>query len=366
MIGAAAALALVGLAGACAATAPPRIALPDGLHPTALATADFNGDGNPDVVVAGDSGQAIVLLGDGHGGLRPQPPVAGGANPDGMAATPGLVAIANHETDYVTLLRGDGNGGLSPRTLHVHSSPHPHAVALGDFDGDGVLDIAFDSWMEDRIMLLFGRDDWRGPGTPVEVGARPYWTISAADLDADGSLDLVTPNWGHGTVSILLGDGKGHFAHAPGSPFAAGPAPFSAALGDLDGDGRPDVAVANYSGHASDTANDGLTWIRNDGDRRFTPIARPVAKGDYSARVATGDVDGDGIADAVFTNANGATVTVVYGARAGLGASASFTVPPHPHNVAVADLDHDGHGDILLTTEERDELVVLPGGARPE
>ncbi len=361
MIGAAAAATLVALAGACSAAGPTHVALPEGFRPSSIATADFNADGNPDVVVAGLAGEAIVLLGDGHGGLDPRPPVPGGENPDGIAATPRFVVIANHETDHLTLLVGDGTGDFSPRTLHVHSNPHPHAVTLGDFDGDGTPDIAFDSWMEHRIMLLFGRDGWQGPGTPLDIGARPYWTISTADLDGDGNLDLVTPNWGHGTVTILLGDGEGHFAQAPGSPYAAGPAPFSAAIADLDGDGRLDVAVASYSGHASDTADDGLTWIRNDGSRHFTPFARPAAKGDYSARVATGDVNGDGITDAAFTNGNVATVTVVYGSRAGLGASASYPVQRHPHNLAVADLDRDGRAEILVISEEDDEIVIVPG-----
>ena len=85
----------------------------------------------------------------------------------------------------------------------------------------------------------------------------------------------------------------------------------------MNGDGRPDVLVANYSGHASATADDGLTWIRNDGGRRFTPFPDRFAKGDYSARLAAGDVNGDGTADVAFSNTNGRTVTVVFGSREG-------------------------------------------------
>src|ERR1041385_6542094 len=234
------------------AATPTRIPLPHGFRPTALAVA------GRDIVVAGENGHLIVIR-DG----RASAPIAAGANPASVDARDGLIAVANHETDYVTLI-----SGTTPRTLHLHSRPHPHAVAIGDFDGDGKPDLAVDSWGENRIMLLFGRDGWRGPGTPVDVGARPYFTITAADLDGDGNLDLVVPNWGEGTVSILLGDGHGHFAHAPGSPFRAGPSPVAAAGGDVNGDHRPDIVVANYSGHATDTANDGLTWIRNDGARR--------------------------------------------------------------------------------------------------
>lgn len=299
-----------------------------------------------DVLVAGLNGQLIVL----RDGVHPSAPIAAGANPTALDASAGLIAIANHETDYVTLIQGS-----TPRTLHLHSRPHPHSVAIGDFDRDGKPDLAVDSWGENRIMLLFGRDGWRGPGTPIDIGARAYWTITAADIDGDGNVDLVTPNWGGRTVSILLGDGRGHFAHAPGSPLPAGPSPFSAAIADVNGDHRPDIVVANYSGHATDTANDGLTWIRNDGARRFTPFPQRVATGDYTARVAAGDINGDGIADAVFSNSNGTTVTVVYGSRAGLRNSTSIPVMQHPHAVAVVG------GRIFVASEEEDALVIVAG-----
>lgn len=332
-------LALLVLLTAGAAPAPTRIALPRGFRPTAVAVAGSN------IIVAGLSGQVVVV----HDG-RLSAAIAAGANPSSIDAALGLIAVANHETDYVTLISGS-----TPRTLHLHSRPHPHAVAIGDFDGDGKPDLAVDSWGENRIMLLFGRDGWRGPGTPLDIGTRPYFTIAAADVDGDGNVDLVTPNWGAGTVSVLLGDGHGHFAHAPGSPFRAGPSPFAAAVGDVNGDHRPDILVANYSGHATDTANDGLTWIRNDGARRFTAFPQRVAAGDYSARVAVGDVNGDGINDAVFPNGNGSTVTVVYGSRAGLRGTATIPVMRHPHAVAVLG------GRVVVAGEEEDALLIVAG-----
>lgn len=343
------------LLAACA-SAQTTIPLPKGFRPTALASADFNGDGHADVAVSGlGRGEVIVFLGDGRGALRATPAVAAGANPSGIDATKAFIAIANHETDYVTLLSGNGKGGFTPRTLRLHSKPHPHAVAVGDFDRDGRPDLAVDSASEKRIMLLFGRDGWRGPGTPIDLGTNPYWTISAADMDGDGNVDLVTPNAGKGTLSVLLGDGRGHFAHAAGSPFAAGPGPFSAAIGDVNGDKRPDIVIANYSGHAADTATDGLTWIRNDGGRRFTPFAQRVTNGDYSSRIAAGDIDGDGFADAVFANSNGATVTIVYGSRNGPRETANVTVMPRPHAVTIAGRN------IIVATEDEERLLVVRG-----
>lgn len=370
MRSAAAAMTLVLLAGGCANAAPPygppvRIPLPPSFHPVAVAAADFNGDGSIDIVAAGERNQLLLLTGDRRGGFRAGPPVPAGSNPSSMAVADMNgdghldVVVANHESDYVTLLLGDGAGQFTPRTLQVHSRPHPHAVVVGDFDRDGHPDIAVDSWGEKRITLLFGRDEWRGPGTPVDLGTNPYYTIAAADLDGDGNIDLVAPNWGHGTVSILFGDGHGRFAHAPGSPFAAGPSPFSAIVADMNGDRRPDIVVANYSGHSNMTANDGLTWIRNDGGRRFTPFPERVARGDYSARVAAGDVNGDGFADCAFSNSNGATVTVVYGSSGGPRGSDSVAAMPSPHALALADLNSDGRADLIVTSEKSDEILVF-------
>src|ERR1051325_6722685 len=90
---------------AAAGVAPAPIALPKGLRPTALATAGRDG------VVAGLSGQLVVVH-DGH----PSAPIAAGANPSSVDARDGLIAVANHDTDYVTLIRGS-----SPTTLHLHS-----------------------------------------------------------------------------------------------------------------------------------------------------------------------------------------------------------------------------------------------------
>jgi hypothetical protein len=351
---------------------PLRISLPRGVRPTAVKAADLNGDGRLDLVVLSESGDALLLLGDGRGGFRPSPPVAAGANPTAMVIADldrdGKldVVVANHESAYLTLLKGDGAGRFVARALPLRVVPHPHAVAVGDFDEDGKPDIAVDSWGENRIVLLFGKDGWKGPGTPVDVGTNPYYTLEAADLDGDGHLDLVAPNWGKGTVSILLGDGKGRFAHAPGSPFRAGPTPFAAAVADVNGDGRLDVVVANYSGHASDTANDGLTWIRNEGGRQFMPFPERIAKGGYVARLATGDVDGDGITDVAFSNTNGDSVTVLYGSKSGPRTGDSVRTMRRPHALALADLDGDGRADLVVTGEGSAELLVfLTAVARP-
>ena len=368
------------LMGAAQTASPPgrqpaerisRFALAPGFGPEVLAAADFNGDGFPDVALCGRSERFALLAGDGRGALRDTPQDAGcGAHPTALTAAdldgdgrPDL-AVANHDTDYLTILINRPDGRFIARTVHVHSKPHPHMVAAADFNGDHLADLLTDSWGENRLTLLVATSagEWPSPGTPVEAGRAPYVNVVAADLDGDGQIDVAYPNAAPSsasdTVSVLLGDGRGGFRQAPQSPLMAGPAPFMIALGDVNGDGRRDLVVANYSGHISDTARDGLTWIRNDGHGQFTPFPVRVAAGHGAWSVAAGDVNGDGFADAAIVNAADDSVAVAYGSRDGLHAGPTITVTPEPHRLVLADLDGDGRAEIFVTTESRDELVI--------
>ena len=341
-----------------------HIALPAGFRPAAIAAADFNGDGIIDLALTGESQRLLILLGDGRGGLCALPESArAGKQPYAIVAADMNgdrridLVVANHDTDHLTILTGDGRGGFSAREIKVPSKPHPHMVAAADVDHDGKMDVITDSWMENRLLIVHGD----GRSAPVDVGRKPYLTVSAADLDGDGNVDLVTPNQGLGTVSILFGDGHGRFAHAAQSPIAAGAEPFYAAIADVNGDGKPDIVVGNYSGHITDTARDGVTWIRNEGARRFTTFPDRVAVGQGTYRVATGDFNGDGFADIAAANGAASDVMIVFGSRRGPQRSISIPTMPGPHFNALADLNRDGKADLLVITEERDELLVING-----
>ena len=360
---------------ACGAGVPPasegrpeagttRVDLPRAFQPTLIATGDFNGDGNVDVAVAGESQRLVILLGDGHGGLKAAPESArAGLHPAAMVVADVNgdrkldLIVANHDTDHLTVLSGDGTGRFTAREVKVPSKPHPHMVAAADVDGDRRVDLITDSAAENRLLLVLAN----GGTASIDVGRKPYFTLSAADIDGDGNIDLVVPNQGLGTVSILLGDGQGHFAHAPQSPIAAGPEPFSATIADVNGDHRPDIVVANYSGHITDLERDGLTWIRNDGKRRFTAFTNRVVTTRGSWRIAAGDFNGDGIADAAITNGAGDDVAIAFGSRNGLRAGISVPTMHGPHGLAFADLDGDGRADLLVCTEDVDELLVIRG-----
>ena len=146
------------------------------------------------------------------------------------------------------MLLGDGSGGFAA----APGSPFgvgsdPHSVAIGDLNGDTKPDLVTANSDSDNVTVLLG--DGSGgfaaaPGSPFGVGSDPT-SVAIGDLNGDTKPDLVTANIGSNNVTVLLGDGSGGFAAAPGSPFGVGTAPLSVAIGDLNGDTKPDLVTAN-------------------------------------------------------------------------------------------------------------------------
>jgi hypothetical protein len=349
---------------------PVRIALGGSRQPAALAAGDFDGDGRTDVVVASfGANDVTVLLGDGRGGLRPGRSFPAGLDPteifvgdlDGDG-NPDL-AIANHGVGLVTILLGDGKGGFrngpaSP--LSVHSKPHPHTIDGCDVDGDGHLDLVIDSWGENRLTLLLGdgKGGFRTPGTLIEVGRKPYRNLKLRDLDGDGRCDIATPSYDAGTVTVLRGDGRGGFRAGP--PIPAGPAPFTLDVGDLNHDGKPDLVFSNYSGQLSDPGDDAITFLLGDGMGGFRPGPR-LLSGRAPFQVAVGDVDGDGFADAVTADYGGPGLTVAFGGQDGLAPSRTVRVPlpDRTDRVLLVDLNGDHHADAVAASGEGHGVTVL-------
>jgi hypothetical protein len=347
-----------------------------GRSPGSVAIADFNGDGKLDIVTANEeSGDASVLLGDGKGGFSPAPgsPFPAGHRPNDLAVgdfnRDGRLdlAFANHETQHLTVLLGDGRGGFAPAPhspLTVAVKPHPHGIATGDFNGDGNLDLVTDSWAEDRLELLFGdgRGGFATPGAYVAVGKHPYQRVRVADLNGDGKADIVSTNLDGDNVTILLGDGRGGFRQPPGSPFPCGDSPFNVAIGDVNGDGIPDLAIVNSPSSTSDrSGRDGLTILIGDGRGGFkTMPGSPFATAQRPNMVAIGDLDGDGVADVVVSNPDSDTITIFLMSRNGAVKSRStLTVPGHPKGLAIRDLNGDGKADIVVTNGATNTVTVI-------
>jgi hypothetical protein len=252
----------------------------------AVVVGDFNRDGKADLDVLSGyyNGTVTIFLGNGDGTFTQaagNPTAAGNPSGTNEAAVIGDfngdgipdLAVAN-DAGSVTILLGNGDGTFTPASGGpITMGETPLSLAVGDFNGDGILDFATVNFDNANISIFLGNGDGtftQAAGSPIPVGSYPY-AISAADFNKDGKIDLAVANSAYtssstGTVTILLGNGDGTFTQAADSPVTVGYGPRSAAVGDFNGDGIPDLAVAN-------NYNDTVTILLGNGDGTFAMAA---------------------------------------------------------------------------------------------
>lgn len=346
--------------------------------PGSVEIADFNNDKLPDIAATSETDSNVtVLLGDGNGSFTEAKgsPFFAGHLPNDMAIADfnndnnNDIAFANHERKYLSVLFGKGDGSFttsSKSPFPVEVLPHTHGVAAGDFNDDDRVDLVTDSWGNDRVEILFGDslNVFATPGTFFKVGRHPYQRVRVADVNRDGEADIITTNLEGNNATILLGNGKGNFFQPAGSPFACGDAPFGVAIGDINGDGNPDLAIINSpasTGGNSKGAN-GLTILRGDGTGKFTMVkGSPFDAGEIPNRVAIGDINGDSINDIVTSDNGTNKIYVFLMNQKGVFSQSSVAVGNHPKGVAVADLNHDGKGDIVVCNNADNSISIIMG-----
>ena len=219
-------------------------------EPHAVAVGNF-GNGYQDLAVADYMNSTLsIFLGDGKGDftLTSSPSTGTGPVSIGIGDFKGNgildLAVPCSSMDYVDIFLGDGTGNFTLASS-FSTGTVPMSVAVGDFNGDGILDLAVANRNDNTVSILLG--DGKGNFTLVSspsTGSAPL-SVAVGDFNLDGQLDLVTTNYNSGNVSVLLGNGDGSFQPAVNYAVATGSAPMSVAVGDFNGDGKPDLAVAN-------------------------------------------------------------------------------------------------------------------------
>jgi hypothetical protein len=358
-----------------------ELVIPVGKGPGAVVLADVNHDGHMDILVANVESETLsVLLGDGKGhfvaapgaacpaGKSPNDIAVGDFNGDGNLD----LVIANTETPNLTVLLGDGKGGFkaSAKSPFVTASrPHVHGVAVGDFNGDGKLDVVTDSWGNNQILMLTGdgAGNLNGPGKIFNVGKRPYERLRAADFDKDGTMDVVTTDLDQNAVTILLGDAGagGGFTEVFGSPFAAGAAPWAVEIDDVNKDGNLDLVVIPYAPDVKDPKQVGMTVLLGDGRGGFTTMrGSPFSLAGCGGpdRIVVGDLNGDGVRDVVVSCAQSNSLVFFMGKRGGGFAILSRQMKNIGWSgLAIADLNGDGKDDVVVSNNRSGTVTVLWG-----
>ncbi|MCU0420692.1 MAG: FG-GAP-like repeat-containing protein [Cyclobacteriaceae bacterium] len=358
----------------------PKVDFPANANPGSSAAADFDGDGKVDLVTGNNGGLTLSVFRNTSTGVGnisyaapidlsliafPQSVAVGDLDGDGKPD----ILVANHQfaNNNVSVFRNTSTAGSLSFAPRVSFAPaeDPSSVAIGDVDGDGKADLAVTNQGSNSVSIF--RNTGTGPGT-ITYAARVDFTtgttpvaVLLGDLDGDRKPDLAVVNNGGNTVSVFrnTSTGAGNIAYAARIDVATGTGPRFVSAGDLDEDGKLELAVAN-------TGNTSVSVLRNTstgvGNIGFAPRVDFVT-GLNPRSVSIGDLNGDSKADLAVANAGNERVSVFRNtSTAGtisLEPKVDLITAINPNSVAIADLDGDGKADLTVTNSGSSSLSVL-------
>jgi hypothetical protein len=359
----------------------PKQDLTTGIYPHGVALADFNLDGKSDLLVSKGSSSTVSVLTNTSSGST-------------VSFAPGLELAAagnDHEVPATGDLDGDGKldfvvpntfGAVSlsvfrntttgpaitfASRLDLPVVSNPYSVAIGDLDGDGKPDlVAVNSGTGTDLVSVF-----RNTSTPGNLsfasrvdlsGGQGPFSVVIADLDADGKSEIiVTGQYSSSShLSVLKNNSSvGNISFAAPALLSNVSGPFTVAVGDLNGDGKPDLVAASAFTNSIVVKRNTST----SGVPGFSSTLDYFTTGSYPEGVSITDFDGDGKPDVVATNNQGNSVSVLRNISSGGGISfaghVDYTVGASPNYVTCGDLDGDGRAEIITANTSSDYVSVL-------
>jgi hypothetical protein len=362
-----------------------------GAGPFSVTAADVNGDGKPDLTVANVNTSTVSVLlnttvpGATTPSFAAQQTFATGANPFSVIAAdvngdgmPDLI-VANFNASTVSVLLNTTVPGASTPSFSAQqpsaTGSLPRSVTAADVNGDGMPDLIVANYNANTVSVLLNTTA-PGAATPSFAAQQTFATgtnpnsVTAADVNGDGKPDLIVGNSGANTVSVLLNTtapGATSPSFAAQQTFITGVGPFSVTAADVNGDGKPDLIIANVN------ANTVSVLLNTTAPGAATPsfaAQQAFATGTYPNSVTAADVNGDGKPDLIVSNQNTSTVSVLLNTTAPGAATPSFAAQQTaatsgPAAVTIADVNGDGMPDLIVANYSADTVSVLLNTTAP-
>jgi hypothetical protein len=334
----------------------PATVYPAGSGINSMSSADFNNDSYPDIVVANWGTGLSLLLGTGTGsfgapikltaGSTPSSAIGGDFNGDGLTD----MAVTNYYSNNISILLGTGNGSFStPSNFGVGSMPLE--LVTTDFNGDGKADIAVAcDGSTSSIWVLLGTGTGSFGTATAYGGGSDSHSICCADFNKDGKMDIAIVNRYGSCAKVLLGTGTGSFAAA--STFLTGAYPISIVSADFNKDGTPDLAVSNISSNT-------ISVLLGTGSGSFGSAIN-IVTGTNPWTLTSDDFNGDGNPD-IAVVLNGLNVTSVFlgNGTGGFGSANNFAIGTSPRSILSGDFNRDNKRDLISGNWSSSDISVL-------
>jgi len=346
-----------------------------GGQPYLVSIEDIDGDGKSDLAVANGSSNTVSVIRntstsgiisfaakvDLATGTAPESASIGDIDGDGK---PDLV-VPNNGSNTVSVIRNTSTSGIISFAAKVDlaTGANPtHPVSIDDIDGDGKPDLAVANWSSNTVSVIRNTSTSGNLSFAAKVdlttGTNPVF-VSIGDIDGDGKPDLAVVNYNSSTVSVLRNtSASGIVSFAAKVDFTTGTNPYSVSIGDIDGDGKADLVVAN---NGSNT----ISVIRNTSTSGTVSFAAKVdfTTGAAPLSVSIGDIDGDGKPDLAAANSGSNTVSVIRNTSTSgtvsFASKVDFITGASPYSVSIGDIDGDGKPDLAVTDQGNNTVSVI-------